>query len=241
MPDANDRYPGRRTVLKATGALSTLGVTTGLVSAGGGASAEDHHHDSNDGNELKAPTPAEPEVDLGEKASVRFEDQVTDGTYIVARDVVVPTAGFLSIHELVAENPGGEVFDYVAEDGGPQNAAQTIIGYSEYLAVGVYDRVVVDIFEDEELLPVSDDRDRLEEPQVLLALMHTDGNGNGEWDLFDNEDIQDAAYDFGTTDLAPPYDRPSDVAPVIPLEKNAEEFDIFVEHGETEVNDNESD
>jgi len=141
----------------------------------------------------------------------------------------------------LAENPGGEVFNYVAEDGGPQNAAQTIIGYSEYLAVGVYDRVVVDIFEDEELLPVSDDRDRLEEPQVLLALMHTDGNGNGEWDLFDNEDIQDAAYDFGTTDLAPPYDRPSDVAPVIPLEENAEEFDVFVEHGKTEVNDNESD
>ena len=56
--------------------------------------------------------------------------------------------------------------------------------------------------------------------------MHIDGNDNEEWDLFDTEDVADFAYDFGKTQFAPPFDRPSDIAAVVPLEENAEEFEI---------------
>lgn len=246
----------RRPVLRALGGASAVLGLSGIASAGGkgpkkddededkdkhetyNGYTKDHPAKDEDGDGLpEAPTPAEPEVDLGEEASVRFEAQVTDGSYVVAKDVVVPTAGFLSIHQLDGAEIDGEEFYYINEENGaPQNAAQTIVGGSDFLEPGIYDRVPVDIYEDDRRPLVAETgQDRLEFPKPLLALMHIDGNGNEEFELFDNDDIVDAAYDFGETDLTPPFDRPSDIATVVPLENNAEEFDIFVERGEIEL------
>lgn len=160
-----------------------------------------------------------------------------DGTYVVGNGVVVPTGGFLSIHQLNNVEIDGEEFYYIdRENGAPQFAPQTIIGHSEFLEPGVYNRVPVDIYEDERHPLVDEtDQDRLEDPEPLLALMHVDGNDNEEWDLFGNQNIVDAAYDFGATNFAPPSDRASDIAAVVPLEENADEFEIFVERGEIEL------
>ena len=235
--DDDGHYPGRRTVLRTTGALSALLATTGLVSGKSEADDEDDDGSEYGGDDMdedddddgipEAPLPGEPEEDVGEEASVRFDDQVTDGTFVVAEDVVVPTAGLLSIHQLVVE-VDGEQFNYVnSVDGAPQFPIQTIVGYSDFLEPGIYDEVKVHVYADDDLLPVGDSgQDRLEDPQVLLALMHIDGNDNEEWDLFDTEDVADFAYDFGETRFAPPFDRPSDIAAVVPLEENAEEFEI---------------
>jgi hypothetical protein len=232
----------RRRVLRALGGASAVLAAAGVASAGNKGPKKDDDHETYDGHtdddpaededgdgKPEAPTPAEPEKDLDRKASVHFDAQVTDGTYIVADDVVVPTAGFLSIHQLQTEIDGDEFYYVNRENGGPQNAAQTIVGYSEYLEPGIYDEVRVEIYEDDDLPPVGDsDPDRLEDPAVLLALMHIDGNDNEQWDLFDNEDIVDAAYDFGDTDFAPPFDRPSDIAAIVPIGNDdlADEFEI---------------
>ena len=227
----------RRRVLQTVGgagaALTLAGVTSGKSEADDEDEDDDTYdadgdHEDEDGDgDLEAPTPAEAEEDVGEEASVRFEAQVTDGTYVVAEDVVVPTAGFLSIHQLETE-VDGETFYYInRENGAPQFPAQTIIGFSEYLEPGIYDEVKVHIYADDDLMPVADsDQHRLEDPEALLALMHIDGNDNEEWDLFENEDIHDAAYDFGETDFTPPFDRPSDIAAVVPLEENDDAFEI---------------
>lgn len=45
----------------------------------------------------------------------------------------------------------------------------------------------------------------------------------------DNGNIVDAAYDFGDTDFAPPFDRPNDIAVVKLLDNNVEEFKIFID------------
>jgi hypothetical protein len=234
MTDTNDSY--RRTVLRTVGAVGALFGVSGVASAGGKTDGHDHDHDhdhddDDDDDDLKAPTPAEAEEDVGEETSIRFDAQVTDGTYVVAEDVVVPTAGFLSIHQSNTEIDG-EQYDYInTEDGSPQNAAQTIVGFSEYLEPGIYDEVKVPIYQDDDLPPVAaSGQHRLEDPAVLLALMHVDGNDNEEWDLFDNEDIVDAAYDFGDTEFAPPFDRPDDVAAVVPLEENEDVFEIYKDH-----------
>jgi hypothetical protein len=224
MTDTNDSH--RRTVLRTLGAVAALfGVSSAATAHKGPDGHDDDDHDHDD--DLKAPTPAEPEEDVGEETSIRFDAQVTDGTYVVAEDVVVPTAGFLSIHQsnTVVD---GEEFDYInTEDGSPRNAAQTIVGFSEYLKPGIYDEVKVEIYQDDDLPPVAaSSQHRLEDPAVLLALMHVDGNDNEQWDLFDNEDIVDAAYDFGDTEFVPPFDRPDDVAAVVPLEENEDVFEI---------------
>ena len=232
-------------MLQALGGASAALGLSGIASAGkndpdipDGFDDEKQAKDKDGDGDLEAPTPAEKEEDLGRRASVRFEDQVTDGTYVVANDVVVPTAGFLSIHQLETEIDD-ETFYYInRENGGPQFAAETIIGFSDYLETGIYDRVPVDIYEEDRLPPVgASGQDRLEDPESLLALMHIDGNDNQEWDLFDNVDIVDAAYDFGDTNFAPPFDRPTDIAALVPLEENADEFDIFVPRGEIEISD----
>lgn len=115
------------------------------------------------------------------------------------------------------------------ENGEPQNAAATIIGYSAWLEPGFHEDVEVPLFEDEKLQAVCEGMDRLEEPTVLVSLAHIDSNENQEWDFFDEGD-EDPAYNGAAENTenqyAPPSARLTDIAAVVPLEENAGEFEI---------------
>lgn len=220
--------PSRRRVLQA------LGGAAATLSLASNASATEIDDD------VVEYTPDEnqrPEGPLGEGRGIsysRFSDQVTDGSYVVVDEGNITTkeGGFMSVHIARPEEGIADVGFINQEDGSPQNAAATIIGYSEYLEPGVHQNIEVPIFQDEELDAVSDDMDRLEEPTVLVSLPHVDSNENQEWDFFDEGD-EDPAYGFegvgAPTDgsFAPPGpDRPTDIAAVVPLEENVDQFHI---------------
>lgn len=232
----------RRRVLQAIGGVSAALVLTGGASASGMESDNQEDDEENDlGNEEDAdddkddehekPNDADDMDEDGERddadgdAFSRFEDQVTDGTYVIVEEVRLTTPGFVSIHIARPEEDIADVGFINTENGDPQNAAATIIGYSEFLEPGTYEDVKVPLFEDEELDAVSGEIDRLPEPAVLVSLAHEDSNDNEEWDFYD-EGNEDPAYDFGDTMFAPPFDRPTDIAAVVPLEANEDEFEI---------------
>ncbi|ADJ15437.1 hypothetical protein C497_12397 [Halalkalicoccus jeotgali B3] len=198
-----------------------------------------------------------PEGPLGDGDGLsysRFSDQVTDGTYVIVDEGNITTeeGGFMSVHIARPEEDIADVGFINPEDGSPQNAAATIIGYSEYLEPGVHQNIKVPILQDEELQAVSGELDRLPEPAVLVSLPHVDSNENEEWDFFDEGD-PDSAYGFegigAPTDgsFGPPGpDRPTDIAAVVPLEENVEEFHIArpddgLHNGELEDDDNKHD
>lgn len=64
--------------------------------------------------------------------------------------------------------------------------------------------------------------DRLEEPTVLVSLVHIDSNENQEWDFFDEGD-EDPAYNGAAENTenqyAPPFARPTDIAAVVHLKR----------------------
>lgn len=164
-------------------------------------------------------------TDEPDGAFTRFESQVTDGTYVVVDEARLTTPGFVSVHIARPEEGIADVGFINPENGEAQNAAATIIGFSEFLEPGTYENVHVPLFEDEELDAVSGEIDRLPEPAVLVSLPHEDSNGNREWDFYDETD-EDPAYDFGDTTFAPPLDRPTDIAGVVPLAENTDQFEI---------------
>ena len=179
------------------------GTSLGLAALGTASATDDDSKDDDDDDS---------------DAFVRFDDQVTDGTYVVVEEAKLTTPGFVSIHL------GPE---FINDDGEPVNAPETIIGYSAFLEAGEYENVEVPLFEDEELPAVEEDEERLDEPTVLVALPHEDANENEEWDFYDVDD-PDVAYDFGDTSFAPPSDRATDIAAVVPLEENVGDFAISV-------------
>ena len=216
----------RRTVLKTLGAAGAVVGTTGIASAGGGATdAKDDDHDHQGDDRSNEKDADDKRNDADGDAFIRFGNQVTDGTYVIVDEIRFTTPGFVSIHIARPEEDIADVGFINPENGDPQNAAATIIGYSEFFEPGTYEDVEVSLFEDEELDAVSGEIDRLPEPAVLVSLAHKDSNDNREWDFYD-EGNEDPAYDFGETQYAPPFDRPTDVAAVIPLEENEDEFEI---------------
>ncbi|KYH26410.1 hypothetical protein HAPAU_15080 [Halalkalicoccus paucihalophilus] len=233
----------RRRVLQAVGGTAAALAFTGSVSA-------------MDDDDVEY-TPSEhqrPEGPLGEGKGLsysRFSDQVTDGTYVIVDEGNITTeeGGFMSVHIARPEEGIADVGFINPETGEPQNAAATIIGYSEYLEPGLHQNIKVPILQDEELDAVSGELDRLPEPAVLVSLPHVDSNENEEWDFFDEGD-EDGAYGFedigAPTDgsFAPPGpDRPTDIAAVVPLEENEDDFHISrpdddLHNGEVEDDDN---
>jgi hypothetical protein len=232
-PQNSTPASSRRRVLQA------LGGTGALLATGGSASAAEHDDEPEepdaDGDvEIEdGETETNDDTAMVDEAFSRFSDQVTDGTYVIVDEVAIttPEGGFVSIHIARPEEGVADVGFINPEDGLSQNAAATIIGYSEWLEPGVHENVCVPIFEDTELDAVPEDMDRLEEPTVLVSLAHVDSNENQEWDFYDEGD-EDPAYGFTETPqmvenaYAPPGDRPSDIAAVVPLENNAGEFQI---------------
>ncbi|MCL7417029.1 MAG: hypothetical protein M8354_04225 [Halalkalicoccus sp.] len=211
--------------------LQALGGTAAALGFAGSVSAMD-----DDDVEYTPSEHQRPEGPLGEGKGLsysRFTSQVTDGTYVIVDEVNITTeeGGFVSIHLARPEEGIADVGFINPEDGTPQNAADTIIGYSEYLEQGLHQNVKVPIFENEELNAVPDDVDRLPEPAVLVSLQHIDSNENEEWDFFDEGD-EDPAYADAVGapndgSFAPPGpQRPTDIAAVVPLEENEDAFHI---------------
>lgn len=209
-------------MLQAIGGIGASLAMTGSASAGG----DDDHDDDHDGDRKGG----RDEGAVTEEAYSRFSDQVTDGTYAVIDEINITTeeGGFASIHIARPEEDVADVGFINPENGEPQNAAATIIGYSEWLEPGLHEDVEVPLFQDEELDAVSE-LDRLEEPTVLVSLAHVDSNENQEWDFFDEGD-EDPAYNGAAENtenqFAPPLARPTDIAAVVPLEENEDEFEI---------------
>ncbi len=156
------------------------------------------------------------ESDENGEAFVRFGNQVTDGSYVIVEKVRFTTPGFVSIH-LGAE--------FIGDNGGPVEPPTNIIGYSAFFEPGTYHNVEVPLFVDELLPAVDGTQSRLQEATVLVALPHEDVNGNEEWDFYSVED-PDKAYGFGDTDFAPPLNRTTDIAAVVPLTENLGAFDL---------------
>ncbi|WP_336346057.1 DUF7282 domain-containing protein [Halalkalicoccus ordinarius] len=214
----SNAVPSRRRILQAIGGVGAALAITGNASAHPEDTKKKHDHGRRS---------------VSDHSFSRFSDQVTDGTYVVVDEVNITTeeGGFMSIHLARPEEGIADVGFINPEDGSPQNAADTIIGYSEYLEPGLHQNLKVPIFQDEELNAVPDDVDRLPEPAVLVSLPHIDSNENEDWDFFDEEN-EDPAYGPGVgepTDglFAPPGpDRPTDIAAVVPLKKHGEEFEL---------------
>lgn len=225
--DADGLLPSRRRMLQAIGGVGASLAMTGSASAAG---CDDDHDDDDDAHTGDRKDGRD-EAAVTDEAYSRFSDQVTDGTYAVIDEINITTeeGGFASIHIARPEENVADVGFINPETGEPQNAAATIIGFSEYLEQGVHENVRVPLFEDEELDAVSEDMDRLEEPTVLVSLAHVDSNENQEWDFYDEGD-EDPAYNGAAENtenqFAPPSARPTDIAAVVPLEENFDEFEI---------------
>lgn len=210
--------PSRRRILQAIGGVGAALAMTGNASA----HAEDTK--GKDGHKKGS---------VSDQAFSRFSDQVTDGTHVVVNEINITTeeGGFVSIHIARPEEGVADVGFINPENGEAQNAPATVIGYSEWLEPGLHEHVHVPLFKDKKLDAVPEEMDRLEEPTVLVSLAHVDSNENREWDFFDEEN-EDPAYGPGVgepTDglFAPPGpDRPTDIAAVVPLEENVDQFDI---------------
>ncbi|WP_336345495.1 DUF7282 domain-containing protein [Halalkalicoccus ordinarius] len=226
---AGGLLPSRRRMLQAIGGVGASLAMTGHAASAGCDDDHDHHDDHDDAHTGDRKDGRD-ESAVTSEAYSRFSDQVTDGTYTVIDEINITTeeGGFASIHIARPEEGVADVGFINPENGEPQNAAATIIGYSEWLEPGLHENVEVPLFQDEELDAVSE-LDRLEEPTVLVSLAHIDSNENQEWDFFDESD-EDPAYNGAAENtenqFAPPSARPTDIAAVVPLEENADEFEI---------------
>lgn len=231
--------------------LQALGIGAAGLAFAGSASADE----LDDGSIEYTPDENQrPEGFQGEGKGIsytRISSQVTDGTYAIIDEVnIVPEeGGFAEIH-VAHPIPGNDATDpgFIDEEGGAQNAFGTALGYSEFLPQGLYQNVKVPLFEDENFEAVAaSDVNRLKEPTVVVSLPHIDSNGNEEYDNYE-EGAPDPAFGTDTDDLdeegggdiggiigepndgafAPPdFNRPTDVAALIPLKENAEDFHIF--------------
>lgn len=232
--------------------LQVIGGAAATVAFMNAASAdEDDENEADDEDiEYNPNDDQRPEGPLGNGRGLsysRFHDQVTSGGYVIVDEVNITTeeGGFMSVHIARPEEGIADVGFIDAETGEPQNAAETIIGYSEFLEQGVHQNVRVPLFDDEDLEAVSGEFDQLPDATVLVSLPHIDSNENEEWDFFEEGD-EDPAYGFdgvgAPTDgsFAPPGpNRPTDIAAVVPLEENAEDFHIF--RAEDEFHDGQMD
>jgi hypothetical protein len=150
------------------------------------------------------------EEQLDEDTVVVFEDQVTDDDSVVVEELVMPVDGYMSIHD------GAEFID---DDGGVAEGPGSIIGYSDYLEPGEYEDLEVELDES------------INEASVIVALPHQETSDDEDPDFRSSDTEEDKGFKGGLggdTDKAPPSGRTNDVAAVIPLDDNEDDFDISV-------------
>ncbi|WP_255196396.1 DUF7282 domain-containing protein [Halorarius litoreus] len=104
---------------------------------------------------------------VGQEPSATFADQTTNGTYATIDAAYLPNGGFLTVRDDSLSS--GAVFD-------------SVLGVSPYLSAGNHSDVTV----------------RLGDPiaynQTLIAMPHTDSNGNQQFDFVDSEGAEDGPY-----------------------------------------------
>nr|WP_179233993.1 PGF-CTERM sorting domain-containing protein [Halorubrum halodurans] len=107
-------------------------------------------------------------------ASVAFDGRTADGTTVTVDRVDVSEGGFVTIHD--ASLAGGAVFDSVR-------------GTSEYLEPGVHEDVVIELDE-----PTRD-------THRLVAMPHTDSDGDRAYDFLATEGENDGPYVDGDGEI----------------------------------------
>jgi len=100
-------------------------------------------------------------------ASVSIADQSSDGTTVVIDRVDMQEGGFVAIHD-------GTLFDGAVFD--------SVVGHSEYLEAGVHEDVTVTLDE------------RLTSGQTLVAMPHTDSDGDENYTFAESEGGADGPY-----------------------------------------------
>jgi hypothetical protein len=107
-------------------------------------------------------------------AAVNFEEQPSSGQSVTVASVTAPAGGFVAIYD---PTRGG-------------NATERIVGHSFPLAPGTTDNIRIEV-----------DRP-LNSSKSLTAVVHTDGNGNDEFDFVDMGGTEDVPYTTGNGRVA---------------------------------------
>lgn len=111
-------------------------------------------------------------------AAVEFDDQTSDGTFVIVQQVTLSNGGFVVIHD--------ERLD--ADD-----AVGSVVGFSEYLSIGTHDDVRVNISINQETVPDQNTTGNV----TLVAMPHFDSNDNEEFDFVTSDGQDDGAYTQG--------------------------------------------
>lgn len=115
-------------------------------------------------------------VTLGNRSTVVFENQATDGTSVTVRSTTLSDGGFVTIHD-------AGLFQ--------GDALGSVVGVSGKLDAGRHEDVEVPLFQ----VPGADfEQSRLQSDQPLVAMPHFDTNGNGQYDFVATEGAEDGPY-----------------------------------------------
>ncbi|WP_254272647.1 DUF7282 domain-containing protein [Haloarcula marina] len=109
-------------------------------------------------------------------ASVSMADQESDGTTVTIDELVVPSDGYVTIH------------DESLLDG---NVVGSVIGVSEYLEAGTYENVTVELYD----VPGAEfDETELTADQTLVAMPHNETTGDETYDFVSSNGTDDGPF-----------------------------------------------
>ncbi|WP_135303346.1 DUF7282 domain-containing protein [Haloarcula amylovorans] len=109
-------------------------------------------------------------------ASVAFEDQESDGTTVTVDQLVIPSDGYVVIHD-----------DSLLEG----NVVGSVIGVSEYLEEGTYQNVNVTLYEVE---GADFNETELTESGTLIAMPHNETTGDETYDFVASNGTDDGPF-----------------------------------------------
>ncbi|SFF86701.1 hypothetical protein SAMN04488063_0582 [Halopelagius inordinatus] len=162
--DASTGGDGTETSRRTFLSASAVGLAgVGLAASSTGVAADGG--DDNDGD-------AEP------FATVEFGNQMAGEHTVVVDATVLSAGGFVAVHD-------GRLFE--------GQAAESVVGVSEYLSPGAHYSVEVDLFSG---VPGTefDEETSLSEGQPLVAMPHLDTNGNETYDFVTSGGSEDGPY-----------------------------------------------
>ncbi|WP_276273773.1 DUF7282 domain-containing protein [Haloarcula litorea] len=148
-------------------------VTLDLSTEGAAPGEYVHGAFTRDGGEFATLTlePAPPET-----ATVTFDDQASNGTTVVVRNVSLPADGYVAIHDETLLQ--GETVD-------------SVVGVSGYLEAGVHENVTVTLFE----VPGTEfDDPGLTSSQALIAMPHVESGDNQTYDFVRTNGTEDGPF-----------------------------------------------
>jgi hypothetical protein len=167
--NANQAY-----TIDATGLLETGNGEYDFVASNGSA---DGPYLDNGGALVEQATVTADEGN--ETAAVEFNNQTADGETVTVDSVTVPEGGFVAIHNLSLQ------------DG---NTLGSVIGVSEYLETGTHEDVEITLFEGVEGTEFSQSELKNNANIPLIAMPHSDTDGNEEYDFVASNGSEDGPY-----------------------------------------------